>query len=98
MNGHASSTVANIFSSNMCKAFISTKNPEDSQHLVPDSFDCIHSHWEMLEDCWMFHVFFTKIRSFTRASDFCSYETNVSPGTLVMLAIKALQEYICSPI
>ena len=65
MNGHASSTVANIFSSNMCKAFISTKNPEDSQHLVPDSFDCIHSHWEMLEDCWMFHVFFTKILSFT---------------------------------
>ena len=35
------------------------------QHLVPDSFDCIHSHWEMLEDCWMFHVFFTKILSFT---------------------------------
>ena len=27
------------------------------------------------EDCWMLYVFFTKIQSFTRASDFCSYET-----------------------
>ena len=168
LNGHESSTVANIFSSNMCKACFSTKKPEESQHLVPDSFDCIYSTgkkcfqtnqdnlqtqafksiqgWKMdrfapffsfsFEDCWMLYVFFTKIQSFTRASDFCSYETfkdalrgngdhptdkaneclplrrtwtplhwvfnfqnsNVSPGTLVMLAIEAMQEYICSPI